>query len=664
MNIHNSNNNVLGTSSHKSDGVVGDKNSPLTLSYDEKKHAKETRNTKMSKLFRTKAKVTPLPLSIDASMNGSMRERLPAVTVTPSINAASPQAEMTIEQVSVDEAPPLPLTFQEQQQQEDQKEKLRLPAVTVTPSINAASPQAEMTIEQVPVDAAPPLPLTFLQQEEDHKEKLLLRDRGRGMKRIYVREDRLTEGSMKEEEDIDLPNGTGGVASVPKFYAVEAKLVDESSASSDVPIYDAVLVVPWWKRRKVISAIVTMLLLAVIAIIAWATLHILTYSNRAASRPQPPLPLPPVPLNCSAMSLGTWYDEDCDATCDHVVIVNQDITIAYRAVSGEEIQISSVSADDGTSQSLASHAPIDWIQDMALSKNTIAAGIPWADHADDDSTGIVSMFERNSSSGKWNRTMPIIPDNINKTANFGSSVSIDGSIMVVGAPDDGEKGSVFIYRKEADSWAQVAKVFGDQYTEDFGSSVIVKGNLIVVSDHAWTDPNNSDDTAGAVFLYRFDPVTNSMKLEETLINKDCDGKFGSSVVLQDEDDIGLFVGCPDDDTATGAVYYYKVNTSGTSYEAVLKQKIRASTPEPLYRFGDNVAFGGKYLAVGTHRNEAKLHEKVHIFIEWEDRWREVLVIDSPRGTHWFGFNIAMYNENIVISSWDNVYSYQLTCVDV
>ena len=35
--------------------------------------------------------------------------------------------------------------------------------------------------------------------------------------------------------------------------------------------------------------------------------------------------------------------------------------------------------------------------------------------------------------------------------------------------------------------------------------------------------------------YRFDPVTNSMKLEETLINKDCGGKFGFSVVLQDED---------------------------------------------------------------------------------------------------------------------------------
>jgi hypothetical protein len=65
-----------------------------------------------------------------------------------------------------------------------------------------------------------------------------------------------------------------------------------------------------------------------------------------------------------------------------------------------------------------------------------------------------------------------------------------------------------------------------------------------------------------VFLYRFDPVTNSIQLEETLINKDYDGEFGSSVALKDEDDIGLFVGCPGDDTATGAVYYYELSTSG------------------------------------------------------------------------------------------------------
>ncbi|KAL7433622.1 hypothetical protein ACHAXM_003633 [Skeletonema potamos] len=609
MHVQNANTNALGTSPHaEGEGAVGNKNSPLTLSSDEQKKSKEIRKTRMSKLFRSKVKVAPL--SIDSSMNRSTRERLPAVTVVPSINGASPQAEITIEEVPVDETPPLPLTFQEQPQ-------------------------------------------------EDHKEKLLLRDRGRGMKSIDVHEDSLEERSMRyaEEEDecSDLPNDTES-RSLPKFYAVEAKLVDESSVSSDVPIYDAVLVVPCWKRPTVISAIVTMLLLAVIAIIAWA-----------ASRPQPPRPLPPVPLSCSATSLGTWYNEDCNEFCEHNILVNKDlaIAIAIRAnlsARSDDIQILSLSADGGTrhSQSLASRAPTGNIQDMDLSNNTIAAGIPYGG---DNLTGIVTMFERNSSSGEWNRTIQVTPDNIDKNVLFGMSISVDGSIMAVGATNDEETGSVFIYRKVAEAWVQVAKLFGEQYTEDFGSSVIVKGNLVVVSDHARTDPS-SGVKAGAVFLYQFDPVTNSLKLEETLINKDCDGDFGLSVALQDEDDIGLFVGCPRDDIETGAVYYYTLNTSGTSYETVLKQKIRASTPEPLRSFGANVAFDGKYLAVGAHRDESSLHEKVHIFIEWDNLWREILVIDSPQGTNYFGYSIDMYNDNIMISSSENIHSYKLTCVDV
>ena len=62
--------------------------------------------------------------------------------------------------------------------------------------------------------------------------------------------------------------------------------------------------------------------------------------------------------------------------------------------------------------------------------------------------------------------------------------------------------SDFIYRQGNGTWAQVAKVTGGLYTEDFGSSVTTttKGNLIVVTDPAWTDPNNIDNTAGAVFV--------------------------------------------------------------------------------------------------------------------------------------------------------------------
>ena len=596
-------NNQAPASLHNLERGVGDKSNQLT-SFEDKIQVKMTRrNTRMPKLFSsTKAKVTPLP--INSSMKSSTKERSSTATDSSPIvyHTSSPaQAEMRLEQVPVDEAPPLPMTFQEQEQQ-------------------------------------------------DQKLKIQMRDNSGGTKRIDINDEGLpARESSKEyyEEGLEVSNDSIA-ASGPQFYAVEAKVVDESSLSSDGPVYEAVLIVPCWKRRNLIFGILTFFLLsAVIAIAVWAALR--------------PKPLPPVPLNCSAIELGKWYNEDCNATCDHVIALNDEVTIVYRTNpnSGEELQLEFI---DGTNQTLMSHAPLNYIVDISLSDNIIAAGIPWAGP---NYTGIVSMFEK-TSEGVWNRTIQLAPDDINLTAHFGSSVSIDETshLMASGAPDDGETGSAFIYRKLDSTWTQVAKVTGEKFTENFGSLVIVKGNLIFIADPAWSDPNHDDNAAGAVFVYRFDPVSNSAQLETTLTNEDCDGKFGWSISLQEKVGLGLFVGCPGDDTSAGAVYYYKLLNANGKYSVSLKQKIQASSPEALYRFGDNVVYGDGFLAVGTHRDEEKLHEKVHIFIEWDNLWRVVLVIDSSGGTHWFGFRFAINDTKIMITSWDNVYSYQLTCIDV
>ncbi len=578
MYTDNATNQAAMSSLHDSENVVGDNSNQLT-SFEDKIQVKMTRrHTRMPKLFSTKAKVKVAPLPIDSSMKKSTRERSHAATdSSPIVHTSSPaEAEMRLEQVPVDEAPPLPMTFQEQ-------------------------------------------------EEQDQKVKIQMCDKGGGMKRIDINDEGLpARESSKESYEEGLEVSTDAM-----FYAVEAKVVDESSLSSDGPVYEAVLIVPCWKRRNLIVGILTFFMLsAVIAIAVWDALR--------------PKPLPPVPLNCSAIELGKWYNKDCNATCDHVIAMNDEVTIAYRTNpnSGEELQLEFI---DGTNQTLMSHAPLNYIVDISLSDNIIAAGIPWAGP---NYTGIVSMFEK-TSGGVWNRTIQLAPDNIDLTAHFGSSVSIDetSNLMAIGANDDGETGSAFIYRKLDSTWTQVAKVTGEKFTENFGSLVIVKGNLIFISDPAWSDPNHDDNAAGAVFVYRFDPVSNNTQLETTLTNEDCDGKFGWSISLQEGVDLGLFVGCPGEDTSAGAVYYYKLLNANGKYSASLKQKIQASSPEALYRFGDNVAYDNGRLAVGTHRDEEKLHEKVHIFIEWDNLWREVLVIDSPQCKYLLPTGIRLQNSH-------------------
>src|SRR5210317_1137361 len=119
-------NNQAAASQHNSEVAVGDKSNQLTSFEDKIKVKMTRRHTRIPKLFSsTKAKVTPLP--INASIKSSTKERSPTATdSSPIVYTSSPtQAEMRLEQLSVDEAPPLPMTFQEQEHQ-DQKLNIQM----------------------------------------------------------------------------------------------------------------------------------------------------------------------------------------------------------------------------------------------------------------------------------------------------------------------------------------------------------------------------------------------------------------------------------------------------------------------------------------------------------------------------------------------------------
>lgn len=93
----------------------------------------------------------------------------------------------------------------------------------------------------------------------------------RGMRRINAPEESMTEGVISPTvSNFCQCSNDSLVMSVPKFYEVEAQLVDESRASNDVPVYDAVFVIPRWKRRTVISVMAVVVLVSVVATIVWA----------------------------------------------------------------------------------------------------------------------------------------------------------------------------------------------------------------------------------------------------------------------------------------------------------------------------------------------------------------------------------------------------------
>ena len=87
---------------------------------------------------------------------------------------------------------------------------------------------------------------------------------------------------------------------------------------------------------------------------------------------------------------------------------------------------------------------------------------------------------------------------------FGGSVSLDGDRLAVGASGDDDNGSrsgsVYVYKRESRAWGRIAKLKASDGAagDEFGTSVTVEGDTVVVGAH-WDDDNGSK--SGSAYVY-------------------------------------------------------------------------------------------------------------------------------------------------------------------
>ena len=149
---------------------------------------------------------------------------------------------------------------------------------------------------------------------------------------------------------------------------------------------------------------------------------------------------------------------------------------------------------------------------VAVDDNTIVVGAPSNDTAyvftkDDDGSGNLVWGKPPISGTHREETF-----RLSNNGRFGKSVAIDGDTIVVGASEEGgNKGSAFVFTKSGTeaSWAdsnsdEVAKLtaYERESNDRFGSSVSIDGDTIVVgADNAKTTVGNSQESTGAAFVF-------------------------------------------------------------------------------------------------------------------------------------------------------------------
>jgi len=229
---------------------------------------------------------------------------------------------------------------------------------------------------------------------------------------------------------------------------------------------------------------------------------------------------------------------------------------------------------------------------VAIVGDTVVIGVPRDDDNGEDS-GSVYVFRFDGSI--WIQQQKILPADGAAGDEFGTSLAMEGSTLVIGARFDDDNGynsgSAYVYRDQGSNWVQVQELLAtddDPEEERFGKSVAIDNGTVVVGA---IDYVNGDHLASA-FVFRLDAAASQWNQEQKLVIP-----VGSGPVAISGDRI--LIGSGNDDQSglvSGAAYIFRFDGSSWSEE----QKLVASDAAPFNAFGGyGVAFAGDTVVIAA-----------------------------------------------------------------
>ncbi len=267
-----------------------------------------------------------------------------------------------------------------------------------------------------------------------------------------------------------------------------------------------------------------------------------------------------------------------------------------------------------------------------------------------------------------------IPD---PDAHFGSAIAIDNDVLVVGAKDDDEGGSLagaaYVYRFINDHWAQETKLIASD-TEPFvlfGTSVAIDDDVIVVGARRSNEHLKDGGVVvdiGAAYVFRFDGQ--DWVEEARLIASDffIFDELGAAVAV---DGYRIIAGAHHENTAcegdpdpkilqncrSGAAYVFDYDGKDWNETA----KIVPSDPHTQVRFGSAIGLQGDVAVIGAWNegNTADVcppncatdgHGAAYVYRFNGDEWIEEQKIVPPGGGDPFdylGFSVSISDERII-----------------
>jgi hypothetical protein len=266
---------------------------------------------------------------------------------------------------------------------------------------------------------------------------------------------------------------------------------------------------------------------------------------------------------------------------------------------------------------------------------------------------------------------------------FGTSVSVSGQALLVGAPWEdsssfgingaqtnnsaGLSGAAYLFRRSGNAWTQEAyvKASNTENNDGFGNSVAISGETFVVAasreDGGSTGVNglqsdNSKSFAGAAYVFFRSGGIWTQQAYLKASNTDQSDGFGSAVAIdgdqilvgawgEDSSAVGVHGNQLDNSkSSSGAAYHFSRSGSSWAQSAYLKPSSHENGPATVQQFGMNVAIRGNIATVAARSRLPA------IFKNNGNSWMALQPFELPDAANpWsFGESVAVSGNTVLI----------------
>ncbi|QDG50588.1 hypothetical protein FIV42_07520 [Persicimonas caeni] len=309
---------------------------------------------------------------------------------------------------------------------------------------------------------------------------------------------------------------------------------------------------------------------------------------------------------------------------------------------------------------------------VAIDGDVAVVGAYYVNYEGGDDRGAAYVFERNHGGpDNWGEVKKLLPSDGAPDDYFGTALAVSGDTIAVGARrrdgSDYDVGAVYMFQRDhggVNNWGESAKllVSEPQGSDGFGTAVSIDEDVLVVgASSVWAD-------SSAAYIFERDGGSNQWVETKKLTYSGTNSyrSFGGSVSVSD--DVVVVGANRAYSGGAGAAVIYERNHGGVDNWGESRELIPSDTTAGQ-SFGYSVSVSGDVVAVGavgdeTYGNEAGA---AYIFERHQggaDQWGEVIKLLAAGGKErdWYGANVAA-NGNVVMvgasrgrpESWGAVY---------